>query len=85
MRFLICHAHIGSSLRYDGLYAFVKDVIYDVGCFQLYEDDARIGHQEFDLKLTNRVKMCMVSLHILKLHIILLLRIAIGGCSRDVV
>jgi hypothetical protein len=27
---------------------------------QLYEDDARIGHQEFDLKLTNRVKMCMV-------------------------
>jgi hypothetical protein len=29
---------------------------------QLYEDDARIGHQEFDLKLTNRVKMCMVRL-----------------------
>ncbi|KAF5310782.1 hypothetical protein D9619_007990 [Psilocybe cf. subviscida] len=28
--------------------------------FELYEDDARIGHQEFDLKLTNRVKMCMV-------------------------
>jgi hypothetical protein len=27
---------------------------------QLYEDDAKIGHQEFDLKLTNRVKMCMV-------------------------
>lgn len=27
---------------------------------QLYEDDARIGHQEFDLKLTERVKMSMV-------------------------
>ena len=27
---------------------------------QLYEDDARIGHQQFDLKLTNRVKMSMV-------------------------
>ncbi|KAF9069417.1 muts domain V-domain-containing protein [Rhodocollybia butyracea] len=28
--------------------------------FELYEDDARIGHQEFDLKLTHRVKMSMV-------------------------
>ncbi|KAJ7591055.1 DNA mismatch repair protein Msh6 [Mycena floridula] len=28
--------------------------------FELYEDDARIGHQQFDLKLTQRVKMCMV-------------------------
>ncbi|TFK46819.1 DNA mismatch repair protein Msh6 [Heliocybe sulcata] len=28
--------------------------------FELYEDDARIGHREFDLKLTQRVKMCMV-------------------------
>ncbi|KAF8635419.1 hypothetical protein AX15_000411 [Amanita polypyramis BW_CC] len=28
--------------------------------FELYEDDARIGHQEFDLKLTSRVKMSMV-------------------------
>ncbi|EJC97743.1 DNA mismatch repair protein Msh6 [Fomitiporia mediterranea MF3/22] len=27
---------------------------------ELYEDDARIGHREFDLKLTDRVKMCMV-------------------------
>ncbi|KAG2143035.1 DNA mismatch repair protein Msh6 [Suillus clintonianus] len=27
---------------------------------ELYEDDARIGHQEFDLKLTHRVKMSMV-------------------------
>lgn len=27
---------------------------------QLYEDDARIGHTEFDLKLTQRVKMSMV-------------------------
>jgi len=29
---------------------------------QLYEDDARIGHQQFDFKLTSRVKMCMVSI-----------------------
>ncbi|KAH8829749.1 muts domain V-domain-containing protein [Flagelloscypha sp. PMI_526] len=28
--------------------------------FELYEDDARIGHQEFDLKMTSRVKMSMV-------------------------
>ncbi|EKM57980.1 uncharacterized protein PHACADRAFT_116507 [Phanerochaete carnosa HHB-10118-sp] len=27
---------------------------------ELYEEDARIGHQEFDLKLTSRVKMSMV-------------------------
>ncbi|KAH8113753.1 DNA mismatch repair protein Msh6 [Phellopilus nigrolimitatus] len=27
---------------------------------ELYEDDARIGHQDFDLKLTDRVKMSMV-------------------------
>lgn len=30
--------------------------------FELYEDDALIGHQEFDLKLTDRVRMKMVSL-----------------------
>jgi DNA mismatch repair protein MSH6 len=29
--------------------------------FELYEDDAQIGHQEFDLKLTERVRMKMVS------------------------
>ncbi|KZT37435.1 hypothetical protein SISSUDRAFT_852370 [Sistotremastrum suecicum HHB10207 ss-3] len=28
--------------------------------FELYEEDARIGHQEFDLKITQRVKMSMV-------------------------
>ncbi|KAL7425166.1 DNA mismatch repair protein msh6 [Cryptotrichosporon argae] len=28
--------------------------------YELYEDDAAIGHQEFDLKLTDRVKMKMV-------------------------
>jgi len=28
---------------------------------QLYEEDARVGHREFDLKLTQRVKMSMVS------------------------
>jgi DNA mismatch repair protein MSH6 len=27
---------------------------------QLYEEDARTGHREFDLKLTQRVKMSMV-------------------------
>lgn len=29
--------------------------------YELYEDDALLGHQEFDLKLTDRVKMKMVS------------------------
>ncbi|KAF2641701.1 DNA mismatch repair protein Msh6 [Massarina eburnea CBS 473.64] len=28
--------------------------------YELYEKDAIIGHQEFDLKLTDRVNMCMV-------------------------
>ena len=28
--------------------------------FELYEQDARLGHQIFDLKLTDRAKMCMV-------------------------
>ncbi|GAA99438.1 uncharacterized protein L969DRAFT_93899 [Mixia osmundae IAM 14324] len=28
--------------------------------YELYENDARIGHSEFGLKLTDRVKMCMV-------------------------
>lgn len=28
--------------------------------FELYEDDAKIGHREFDLKMTQRVKMSMV-------------------------
>ena len=27
---------------------------------ELYEEDARVGHREFDLKLTQRVKMSMV-------------------------
>ncbi|KAF4618937.1 hypothetical protein D9613_010131 [Agrocybe pediades] len=36
------------------------DTVDSVLSKRLYEDDARIGHQEFDLKLTNRVKMCMV-------------------------
>jgi len=27
--------------------------------FELYEDDAKIGHREFDLKMTHRVKMSM--------------------------
>jgi len=38
---------------------------------QLYEDDARIGHQEFDLKLTSRVKMSMVDRPSFSLNIIL--------------
>ncbi|KZT23633.1 DNA mismatch repair protein Msh6 [Neolentinus lepideus HHB14362 ss-1] len=28
--------------------------------FELYEEDARVGHREFDLKMTQRVKMSMV-------------------------
>ncbi|KAJ3752036.1 hypothetical protein EV360DRAFT_97567 [Lentinula raphanica] len=35
---------------------FEKQNHYDT----LYEDDARVGHQEFDLKFTQRVKMSMV-------------------------
>lgn len=30
--------------------------------YELYEKDAEIGHNEFDLKLTDRVKMKMVSM-----------------------
>ncbi|KAF8694706.1 hypothetical protein AX14_001931 [Amanita brunnescens Koide BX004] len=41
--------------HYDTVLFFQKGKFYE-----LYEDDARIGHQEFDLKLTNRVKMSMV-------------------------
>jgi hypothetical protein len=32
----------------------------NMAAIQLYEEDARIGHREFDLKLTQRVKMSMV-------------------------
>ncbi|KAF9051391.1 muts domain V-domain-containing protein [Panaeolus papilionaceus] len=41
--------------HYDTILFFQKGKFYE-----LYEDDARIGHQQFDLKLTERVKMCMV-------------------------
>ncbi|KAF8348581.1 muts domain V-domain-containing protein [Amanita rubescens] len=41
--------------HYDTVLFFQKGKFYE-----LYEDDARIGHQEFDLKLTSRVKMSMV-------------------------
>ncbi|KIY68031.1 DNA mismatch repair protein Msh6 [Cylindrobasidium torrendii FP15055 ss-10] len=41
--------------HYDTILFFQKGKFYE-----LYEDDARIGHQEFDLKLTQRVKMSMV-------------------------
>ncbi|KAF8542522.1 muts domain V-domain-containing protein [Trichophaea hybrida] len=40
---------------YDTVVFFKKGKFYE-----LYEDDARIGHQEFDLKLTDRVNMSMV-------------------------
>ncbi|KAK4686504.1 DNA mismatch repair protein MSH6, partial [Tremellales sp. Uapishka_1] len=40
---------------YDTVLFFQKGKFYE-----LYEDDAAIGHQEFDLKLTDRVKMKMV-------------------------
>ncbi|TFY82733.1 hypothetical protein EWM64_g1284 [Hericium alpestre] len=41
---------------------FEKQILFfQKGKFlELYEEDARIGHREFDLKLTQRVKMCMV-------------------------
>ncbi|KAJ7184166.1 hypothetical protein C8R46DRAFT_1063114 [Mycena filopes] len=42
----------------------IKQNHYDTILFfqkgSLYEDDARVGHQDFDLKLTQRVKMSMV-------------------------
>lgn len=40
---------------YDTVVFFKKGKFYE-----LYEDDARVGHQEFDLKLTDRVNMSMV-------------------------
>lgn len=43
------------SKLYDTIVFFKKGKFYE-----LYEDDARIGHQEFDLKLTDRVNMSMV-------------------------
>jgi DNA mismatch repair protein MSH6 len=42
--------------HYDTVLFFQKGKFYE-----LYEDDALIGHQEFDLKLTDRVKMKMVN------------------------
>ncbi|KXN86517.1 DNA mismatch repair protein msh6 [Leucoagaricus sp. SymC.cos] len=45
--------------HYDTILFFQKGT-NDRKFFELYEDDARIGHQEFDLKLTSRVKMSMV-------------------------
>ncbi|KAG8825170.1 DNA mismatch repair protein msh6 [Serendipita sp. 401] len=41
--------------HYDTILFFQKGKFYE-----LYEDDARVGHQLFDLKLTSRVKMSMV-------------------------
>ncbi|WWC85565.1 uncharacterized protein L201_000429 [Kwoniella dendrophila CBS 6074] len=41
--------------HYDTILFFQKGKFYE-----LYEDDALVGHQEFDLKLTDRVKMKMV-------------------------
>ncbi|WWC57859.1 uncharacterized protein I303_100394 [Kwoniella dejecticola CBS 10117] len=43
--------------HYDTVLFFQKGKFYE-----LYEEDATIGHQEFDLKLTDRVKMRMQSL-----------------------
>lgn len=37
---------------------------------QLYEEDARIGHREFDLKLTQRVKMSMVCRFLVIHHLV---------------
>jgi len=42
--------------HYDTVLFFQKGKFYE-----LYEDDAVIGHRDFDLKLTDRVKMKMVS------------------------
>lgn len=53
--------------------------------FQLYEDDARIGHQEFDLKLTSRVKMSMVVFFTFLAAGTSQLMTPLGWCSRNVV
>jgi len=47
---------------------------------QLYEDDARVGHQEFDLKLTQRVKMSMVSLLLESFSSLILARLEYQRC-----
>ncbi|TIB05884.1 hypothetical protein E3P96_00805 [Wallemia ichthyophaga] len=43
------------SDHFDTILFFQKGKFYE-----LYENDAIIGHREFDLKLTERVRMCMV-------------------------
>jgi DNA mismatch repair protein MSH6 len=59
--------------HYDTVLFFQKGKFYE-----LYENDAMIGHQEFDLKLTDRVKMKMVSSA--AFH-----KLTLGWCSRAVV
>lgn len=49
---------------------------------ELYEEDARIGHREFDLKLTQRVKMSMVCKA--DQHRLRSLTAGVGWSSRDV-
>lgn len=49
--------------------------------YELYENDAEIGHAEFDLKLTDRVKMKMVSLRCLT-HVCLALMSVHGHRSE---
>ncbi|EIW78648.1 DNA mismatch repair protein Msh6 [Coniophora puteana RWD-64-598 SS2] len=48
--------------HFDTVLFFQKGKFLEARSYQesLYEDDARIGHREFDLKLTHRVKMSMV-------------------------
>lgn len=50
---------------------------------QLYEEDARIGHREFDLKLTHRVKMSMVRGFLVNSYVVFI-RSAVGRRTRDI-
>ena len=57
----------GKFSPFEKQYWEIKSKLYDTVVFfkkgkfyELYEDDATIGHQEFDLKLTDRVNMRMV-------------------------
>jgi hypothetical protein len=72
-RAVICGSHhfrlLSGALLSKGMFLVVCMVLliepfpFSQGKFyELYEKDAEIGHNEFDLKLTDRVKMKMVSL-----------------------
>jgi hypothetical protein len=53
--------------------------------YELYEKDAEIGHNEFDLKLTDRVKMKMVRRDSLERPLeISDMKVLAGRCARAI-